>query len=146
MAGLCDDASSHTVDTTHPNYVFRGVEAVPFVFGNTGAPPIAGAIISDPADSVIDGRDPAYGATITINVPQNAAGQYDVGLIEGQGFSFWTDESFGEIAIPTYTPAVVIVPKQVPTISTWGIIIFVLAIGVTGTLVIRRTPRMAESF
>jgi len=108
--GFCDDQSAFVIDTMHSEYVFRDLDTFEATFCNVGLPPLAGAMVWDPFDSVGDSNVPQYGVTITIDAPTGVQGTFVVRFLEEQ--TFWIDDSNISIPIPSFAPVVIVLPQD----------------------------------
>lgn len=108
--GFCDAQSSHIIDELHSQYVFRGLNAIAGTFRNPGFPPFAGALLSDPVDSVRFSGATKYGVTITLDIPEGASGRYVIDFLQDQ--TFWLKQSGAGIPVPQYSPAIILLPQD----------------------------------
>ncbi len=113
--GFCDEASAVFVDMSHPDFVYRDNGAIGGTFLNMGLPPLVGGIIMDGSAAPPDTGQQQYGATVLLDVPEDAEGTFVVSLYPDQtesSYTFWAQDGGTMIPIPAFAPVIITLPAD----------------------------------
>ena len=113
--GFCDVASAIFVDMPHPDFIFRDNGAVGATFLNIGLAPLVGGVIIDESAPPPDTGKPRYGATVLLDVPENAEGTFVVSLYPEHTeamHTFWGPNIWTTMPIPALAPAIITLPAD----------------------------------